>query len=86
MWQLRKEQIEDFDDLQRRLLNSSWSLLRKYRLPDEYRITQRDLADFSKAVQEQDKSRAVRMFKALEANFKAYPMGIQQRSPTSRTS
>jgi len=73
MWQLRKEQIEDFDDLQRRLLNSSWSLLRKYRLPDEYRITQRDLADFSKAVQEQDKSRAVRMFKALEANFKAYP-------------
>lgn len=73
MWQLRKEQIEDFDDLQRRLLNSSWTLLRKYRLPDEYRITQRDLVDLGKAVQEEDKSRAVRMFKALETNFKAYP-------------
>lgn len=73
MWRLRREQIEDFDDLQRRLLNSSWTLLGKYSLPDEYRITQRDLADFTKAVQEEDRSRSVRMLKVLEPNFKAYP-------------
>ncbi|MPM54307.1 hypothetical protein SDC9_101085 [bioreactor metagenome] len=73
IWRLQKEQLEDFDRLQRNLLSSSWSLLRKYRLPDEYRITQRDLEDFSKAVNEQDTNRAVRMFRALEQNFSAYP-------------
>jgi|LSQX01.1.fsa_nt_gb TPR repeat protein len=73
IWRLQKEQLEDFDRLQRKLLSSSWSLLRKYRLPDEYRITQRDLEDFSKAVNEQDTNRAVRMFSALEQDFSAYP-------------
>jgi len=74
VWKLKKDQIQDFDELQRKLLSSSWSLLRKYSLPDEYRITQRDLEDFNRAVNEQDKYRSVRMFRALEPDFKAYPI------------
>ena len=40
LWQLMKEDIEDCNELQVKLLDSSWILLRKYNLPDEYRLTQ----------------------------------------------
>ena len=50
LWRLQKEDIEDCNDLQVRLLNSSWNLLRQYKLPDEYRLTQDSLNGYFKAV------------------------------------
>ena len=46
LWQLTKEDITDCNALQERLLNSSWNLLRQYKLPDNYRLVQRTLDDF----------------------------------------
>jgi hypothetical protein len=72
-WALHKDDVEDINDLQKRLLDSSWSLLRQYKLPDEYRLTQANMTDFDKAVQETDSEKSVRMFRALEPHFKVYP-------------
>ena len=70
-----KEDIEDCNDLQVRLLNSSWNLLRKYRLPDEYRLTRDSLNGFFRAVSEPDPSKRLRMLRArnLERDFQVYP-------------
>ncbi len=38
-WQMRREELEACNALQTKLLNSSWKLLRQYKLPDEYRLT-----------------------------------------------
>lgn len=75
LWHLKREDIEDCNDIQVRLLNSSWNLLRKYKLPDEYRLTQDSLNGFFKAVSEPDPSKRLRMLKArnVERNFQAYP-------------
>ena len=75
LWQLKKEDIEDCNDLQVRLLNSSWNLLRQYKLPDEYRLTQDSLNGFFKAVNEPDPEKRLRMLKArnVEKNFQVYP-------------
>ncbi|MDR1907362.1 MAG: sel1 repeat family protein [Holosporales bacterium] len=73
LWALHNDDIEDINDLQKRLLDSSWSLLRQYKLPDEYRLTQANMTDFDKAVQETDSDKSVRMFRALEPHFKVYP-------------
>jgi hypothetical protein len=73
LWKLERENVEDMAKLQKRLLDSSWTLLRRYGLPDEYRLTQSDLDDFDKARREPDKTKSVRMFRALEDNFKTYP-------------
>lgn len=73
LWRLEKDKIEDFNRLQKELLNASWTLLRKYSLPDEYRITQDNLRNYTKALQMEDKAQAVRMFKRLERSFKMYP-------------
>jgi hypothetical protein len=73
LWKLGKSDVEESGKLQKRLLDSSWSLLRRYGLPDEYRLAQGDIDDFGRAVREPDGEKALRMFRALEPNFRAYP-------------
>ena len=75
LWQLKKEEIEDCNELQVKLLNSSWNLLRQYKLPDEYRLTQESLNGYYKAVNEADPSKRLRMLRArnVERNFQVYP-------------
>ena len=72
LWRLERENLEDLASLQRRLLDSSWTLLRKYSLPDEYRLSTQDLDALDMAISESDPERSLRMFKALEPHFKMY--------------
>ena len=74
LFRLNAEEMRDFNELQKQLLSSSWNLLNKYRLPDEFRLVQRALDDFYRAVEEPDtSSRRLRMLKALEDDFRIYP-------------
>ena len=74
LFRLNAEEMSDFNELQKQLLSSSWNLLNKYRLPDEFRLVQRTLDDFYRAVEEPDtSSRRLRMLKALEDDFRIYP-------------
>lgn len=74
LFRLKTEEMNDFNDLQKQLLSSSWRLLNKYHLPDEYRLVQRALDDFYRAVDEPDTpSRKLRMLQALEDDFRVYP-------------
>ena len=74
LFRLKAEDMTDFNDLQKQLLSSSWRLLNKYHLPDDYRLVQRALDDFFRAVDEPDTpSRRLRMLKAIEGDFRVYP-------------
>ncbi|MDR3279987.1 MAG: sel1 repeat family protein [Synergistaceae bacterium] len=72
LWKLERENIEECAALQKRLLDSSWTLLRRYALSDDYRLAQSDLDDFDKAIREPDGVKSLRMFRALEPHFKVY--------------
>ncbi len=72
-WQLERQEIEECDRLQQKLLYSSWNLLRKYRLPDNYRLTQNILKNYYKALSESDPAKRLRMLKVLEDEFRVYP-------------
>jgi hypothetical protein len=72
LWKLQSGDVEEAMNLQKRLLDSSWSILRRYGLPDEYRLTQLDLDDLDRALSEREGERALRMFRALEPGFKVY--------------
>ncbi|MGI6076359.1 MAG: hypothetical protein ACOYD9_08385 [Pyramidobacter sp.] len=73
LWQLEKSKIEDFNDLQKSLLNASWSILREYNLPDTYRITQKDLELLDEAITQNAGRSAVKKFALLQDTFSAYP-------------
>ena len=74
LYRLNTEDLADFNDLQKQLLTSSWNLMNRYKLPDEYRLVQRSIDDFSRAVEDTpDPSRRLRMLQAMEADFRVYP-------------
>jgi len=69
---LQSEELGEYDELQRKLLASSWALLRKYQLSDDYRLTQNALEKFYSATQENDSAKRLRMLKYLENEFSMY--------------
>ena len=74
LYRLRAEDLADFNELQKQLLSSSWNLLNRYNLPDEYRLVQRAIDDFCRAIEETNTpSQKVRMLQALEDEFRVYP-------------
>ena len=73
LWRLKKEEIRDCNELQKKLLSSSWSLLRKYNLPDDYRLTQDILDSFYKTNSESNINKRLRMLRIIEQDFKVYP-------------
>ena len=73
LWRLEREKVRGIDALQRSLLNTSWTLLRKYGFSDDERVTQENLDELEKALLQPDPVRARRMFADLAGKFKAYP-------------
>ena len=73
LWRIDADERKSYNTLQTRLLNSSWRLMRQYHLPDEYRITQDDVNDLFRAVNEEDSSKSLSMLRAIENEFRIYP-------------
>ena len=84
LWRLERQDIADCNALQERLLQSSWNLLRQYRLPDSYRLTQTSLNNFYRAVKEEDITRRSRMLRNLEDEFRVYPPYWYYRAKTAQ--
>lgn len=70
---LTKADIEACNGLYTRLLSSSWALLRKYGLSDDYRLTSESLEAFSLAMNESKPSDRLEMLRFIEHFFRAYP-------------
>lgn len=69
---LKHDELEEYDELQRKLLISSWNLMSHYHLSDNYRLTQKALAKFSSVMNESDPSKRKTMMKYLEGDFSMY--------------
>lgn len=70
--------------MKERLLNSLWKLLRQYSLPDNYRLDEKVLDDFYKAVNQQDTVIRLKMLRSLEKEFQVYPPYWYYRGKTAQ--
>ena len=73
LYRLSIDDLADFNDIQKQLLSSSWNIMNRYNLPDQYRLVQRAVEDFSRAIETPEPSRRLRMLQAMEADFRVYP-------------
>ena len=73
LFKIDVQERESYNKLQTRLLNSSWRLMRQYKLPDEYRIVQDSVNDLFRAVNEPDSAKSLMMLRSLEKDFRIYP-------------
>ena len=73
LWPLTQEEIKECDELQSQLLESTWSLLRQYNLPDASRLDRDNIKHFFQALQEPKADVRFRLLRRLEERFRDYP-------------
>lgn len=73
IWQLNQEEIQAVNNIQKRLLTSTWELLRKYNIPNEYRLTQENIKEYLNILDETEPSKRLARLKFIERKFQVYP-------------
>lgn len=72
-WQLQRAAIEQLNGLRRELFDASWRLADKYKFPDEYRLTERQITQYNKILMDSDDLRKYERLEAVQKFFSAYP-------------
>jgi parvulin-like peptidyl-prolyl isomerase len=83
-WLLTKEDLKSCNSIQKKLLTSSWNLLRKYRLPDRFRLEQDSLNEFFNTLNNRDSHQKLRILKRIEKDFQVYPPYWIYRAKTAQ--
>jgi hypothetical protein len=73
LWQLKKEELTDINEMRQKLLTSSWNLLRKYKISDENKLTEKTLDNYYKGITNSNVDARLRIIKRQERYFQAYP-------------
>ncbi len=71
--QLQIAAIEQFNGLRRELFTTAWRLAAAYEFPDDYRLTERQIAQYNEILMDHNEIRKYLRLEALEDKFRAYP-------------
>ena len=63
-WELRKTAIEQFNGLRRELFDTAWRLVDAHEIPDEYRLTERQVTQYNNILMDPD---AFRRYERLDS-------------------
>lgn len=72
-WELQRSAMEQFNGLRRELFDTAWRLAEKYKFPDEYRLTERQITQYNRILMDPDDLRRYERLEYIQDNFKAYP-------------
>ena len=72
-WQLRRTAIEQFNGLRRELFDTAWRLVDAYDIPDEYRLTERQVTQYNEILMDADAFRRYERLDSIKEKFVAYP-------------
>ena len=73
LWQLQRSALEQFNGLRRELFDTAWRLSSVYNFPDEYRLTERQIAQYNKILMDPDSLRQYERLDSIKVKFEAYP-------------
>lgn len=72
-WELQRSAMEQFNGLRRELFDTAWRLAEKYKFPDEYRLTERQITQFNRILMDADDLRRYERLDYISDKFAAYP-------------
>lgn len=72
-WQLERSAIEQFNGLRRELFSTAWRLADRYKFPDEYRLTEKQIHQYNMILMDPDIYRKYERLEAIKNRFEAYP-------------
>ena len=72
-WAIEAKTMQDINSFYKKLLKYSWELMRRYNLPDEWRLNEKQLSDYTDILKESDLERRYRKLKRIENSFQKFP-------------
>ena len=73
LWQLQRSAIEQFNGLRRELFDTAWRLVDAHEIPDEYRLTERQVTQYNEILMDPDSFRRYERLDTIKEYFVAYP-------------
>jgi tetratricopeptide (TPR) repeat protein len=73
LWELDKKAIIQLNEARKNFLSSYWKLMKKYGIPDKWRLTEKQMGFFMTVLKDEDPERKLRQLIRLENDFEAYP-------------
>ena len=84
-WELERGKLEQFYGLQKALFSTAWNLAKEYEFPDEYRLTDQQIQDYSKILMEPNAITRYSKLNAIEDKFQVYPQFWYQMGSTANS-
>ena len=72
-WELQRSAMEQFNGLRRELFDTAWRLADRYKFPDSYRLTERQITQYNRILMDPDDMRRYERLLYIQGNFMAYP-------------
>jgi len=72
-WELDKKVINTINDVRKDFISSYWLLMKRYNIPDKWRITEKQMDQFITILKDSNSERKYRNLRRLEDDFEAYP-------------
>jgi tetratricopeptide (TPR) repeat protein len=72
-WEIEAKTMQGFNSFYKKLLKYSWDLMRRYDLPDEWRLNEKQLRDYTDILKEPDLERRYRKLERIENSFRKFP-------------
>lgn len=72
-WKLQRSAIEQFNGLRRELFDTSWRLANEYNFADQFRLTERQIAQYNQIILDKDCFRRYERLEFIKDKFGAYP-------------
>ena len=73
-WELEKSALEQLHNLRRALFETAWRLAEKYKFPDRYRLTEKQIKVYNDILSEPDSLNRFERLNLIRDNFEAYPL------------
>jgi len=72
-WKIEATTLQNLNNFYKKLLKYSWELMRRYQLPDEWRLNEKQLSDYTAILKEPNIERRYRKLERLEEAFQKFP-------------
>lgn len=84
-WEIQKNHMLHLNGLQKQLFGTAWSLAERYKFPDEYRLTERQIQEYNMALIESNPIKRYNFLNSMRSNFNAYPPFWYQLGSTANS-
>lgn len=72
-WTIESKTMKELNNFYKKLLKHSWELMRKYNLPDTWRLDEKQLRNYTNILKEPDLGKRCRKLERIETSFQKFP-------------